>query len=262
MASGFRLAALVGVVPQGFPLSCEVPGSGAREALGAYGRVCSTMLTFRAGLFLMPRHRLCHRIHLEPVVLDLADLVPLEPGGVQDGFLEHRLPGAVGHHVEPEAVGPVLGNPVLVGAEEDRSRLRGQPLDLDELQVPGLSGPGWSHRTPGSSPKRPPPAGPGPLVLHDHPHGGQLGLRAGLQVPDLWVVPVGVGEDQHGGHPLHPLEGQGLLLFQFPPPPFPPVQGLRVPVLGLGQPSFRPLDLFFDVFQPSQPPGPSAGGPR
>ena len=54
-------------------------------------------------------------------MLDLADLVSLEPGRVQDGFLEHRLSGAVGHHVEPEAVGAVLGHPVLVGAEQYRS---------------------------------------------------------------------------------------------------------------------------------------------
>ena len=71
---------------------------------------------------------------LEPVVLDLADLVPLEPGRVQDGFLEHRLSGAVGHHVEPEAFEAVLGHTVLVRAAVSFPS-RGQPLDLDALQV-------------------------------------------------------------------------------------------------------------------------------
>ena len=50
-------------------------------------------------------------------MLDIADLVPPELDRVQDGFLEHRLSGAVGHHVEPEAFEAVLeiwpGTPIL-----------------------------------------------------------------------------------------------------------------------------------------------------
>ena len=57
--------------------------------------------------------------------------------------------------------------------------------------------------------------------------------------------------DQYCGKPFHSLEGQGLLLFQFPASTFPPVQGGAVPVLGLDQAPLCALDLVIYICQRS-----------
>lgn len=50
---------------------------------------------------LLDRHRLRHGIDVQPVVLDLDDLVPRDFGGVLDGILKLGLGVAVGNDIPP-----------------------------------------------------------------------------------------------------------------------------------------------------------------
>ena len=129
-------------------------------------------------------HRLGHRVHFEPVVLHLGDLVPREPGRVSDRLLKFRGARAVSHHIEPEAIASILGNSALVRREQDTAG-GGETLHFDQAQLARL----------------PIEAGYivaevllvdvlnfaslGGLVFHDHPHGRHLGFGIRTQVPDI-----------------------------------------------------------------------------
>ena len=78
-----------------------------------------------------------HRVHVEPVVLDLLDLVPREPGRVFDGFFKARLGVAVRHDVKPVEVAPVFGDALFVRRQEDGACDSTDAFDLDEAQFPG-----------------------------------------------------------------------------------------------------------------------------
>lgn len=79
-------------------------------------------------------HRLRQGIHRQVVVGHLRHLVPIEPRGVFDRFLQLRTSVAVGHDVQPVAVAPVLGDAPLVGSEENRPGRATEPLHLDQAQ--------------------------------------------------------------------------------------------------------------------------------
>src|SRR5205807_3604813 len=126
-------------------------------------------------------HRLRQRVYLQPVVLDLRDLVPWEARRVLDGRLELWCVIAVGHDVEPVAIAAVLGNATFIGGEQDRAGGRTEAFDLDQSQLAGIQVEAGNiiaqvlfvhiiHLT-----------ALGVLMLYDYAHGRSIGLRIGTQ---------------------------------------------------------------------------------
>jgi hypothetical protein len=55
----------------------------------------------------------------------------------------------------------------------------------------------------------------GALVIHCDTHGRLFGLRTGLEVAQLWLPALRLGQNQRGGYSFHSLEGERLLAFEF-----------------------------------------------
>lgn len=86
-----------------------------------------------------------------------------------------------------------------------------------------------------------------PFGFHHHLHGRGLGLKVGLESPDLRGFSFRMWQDQCTRDPLHGLKGYGPLAFQLLPAPLPAMEEFRVPGLCLGKPSFCTNDLFFHL---------------
>ena len=162
-----------------------------------------------------------HRVHLQPVVLHLADLMPGEAGRVGDGLLQLRLGGAVGDHVEPVAVAAVLCHTTLVGRQQDGAGLGGEALHLYQAQLTRF------HVQTGYvvaqvllvdiADLETLPC----LVLHDHLHRSHLGFGVRTQPLYFGSLALRMGQDQNASQSFDALKCERSLLGEFTPPPLP-----------------------------------------
>ena len=119
----------------------------------------------------------------------------MEAGGIGFRLLKLGLSCAVCHHVEPVAVSAVLGHATLVGGEQNRSCGRRQALHFDQTQLAGFQIQA-GYVVPqvllvhvGDLPAL------SSLVLHDHLHGGHLGLGVGPQAAYILGLAFRVGQN-------------------------------------------------------------------
>src|SRR2546428_3399732 len=81
--------------------------------------------------------RLRQRVHFEPVMFDLLDLVPRKTGRVLDRFLQFRRRVAVRDNVKPVEVAPVFGDPLFIWRQKNTPGSRADAFDLDQPEFAG-----------------------------------------------------------------------------------------------------------------------------
>src|SRR5262249_40161613 len=122
-------------------------------------------------------HRLCHGIYLQPVVLDLLDLMPGEARRILDGLLERRRDVTVGDDIEPIALSTIFGDAPLVWREQNVAGGGADPLHLDQPELARSqveAGHVIAEVLLVDIEDLPAKAS---LVLHDDSHGNSLGLQ-------------------------------------------------------------------------------------
>ena len=177
----------------------------------------------------------------------LRHLVPVEARRVADRLLELRRIVAVGDDVEPKAVATVLGDAALVGREQDRAGRCAKPLHLDQAQLAGSEIEARdvvAQVLLGDVVDLPALR---LLVLHDHAHGGGLGLEVRLETPHLGRLALGVRQHEDAREPLDCLERERPLAIEVDPAALAAGKQLRVARLGLREPPLGAGELLLHV---------------
>ncbi len=71
-------------------------------------------------------------------MIDLLDLMPLQPSRVFYRLLEFWLFFAACDDIEPVTIPPILGNVSFIGGKQDRPGVSRNPFDFDEPQFSGV----------------------------------------------------------------------------------------------------------------------------